>query len=185
MRGHGPGSFDWPGAQGFGGPGPGFGGPGGPRGPGWGGGMRVRRGHIRTLLLTSLLDGPGHGYELMQRLEVKTGGMWRPSPGSVYPTLQLLEDEGLVRSQPREGKRVYEITDEGRADVEARAARNGPPWAAGADGPPGAQALREAVGQLHMAARQVAHAGQEAQVERAVAVLAEARRKIYQILAED
>lgn len=176
MRGHGPGGFGSPWQGEAFGHGP---------GPGWGMGRRVRRGHVRTLLLTSLLDGPGHGYEIIQRLEEKAGGMWRPSPGSVYPTLQLLEDEGLVCSEQRDGKRVYEITDEGRADAEARAARHGPPWEGGADGPAGHRALRESVGQLHMAARQVAHAGQEGQVERAVAVLAEARKKLYQILAED
>ena len=163
----------------------GFGpGPGGHGGQGWGG-RRVRRGHIRTLMLTSLAEGPGHGYEIIQRLEEKTGGLWRPSPGSVYPTLQLLEDEGLVRSEERDGKRVYEITDAGRAEAQKRAERGGPPWAAGHEGAPGAAALRDAVGQLHMAARQVASAGQEGQVERAVVVLAEARKKLYQILAED
>ncbi|HET7489551.1 MAG TPA: PadR family transcriptional regulator [Acidimicrobiales bacterium] len=160
------------------GPGP------GPRWMGMGGLGRVRRGHIRTLLLTTLDEGPGHGYELMQRLEERTGGMWRPSPGSVYPTLQQLEDEGLVRSEERDGKRVYEITEAGRAEAQARAERGGPAWAGDPEGRPGTAALREAVGQLHMAARQVAGAGQEEQVERAVAVLAEARKKLYQILAE-
>ncbi|HEX2701076.1 MAG TPA: PadR family transcriptional regulator, partial [Acidimicrobiales bacterium] len=148
MHGHDPRVFGWPV------PGPddvvhhvAFPGPfGGLGGPGWGGGRRVRRGHIRTLLLASLVEGPGHGYEIIQRLEEKTSGMWRPSPGSVYPTLQLLEDEGLVRSEQRDGKRVYEITDEGRADAETRAAHGGPPWAPGAEGAPGSAELREAVG---------------------------------------
>ena len=158
--------------------------PPGPGVRGWGGPRRVRRGHIRTLLLTSLLEGPAHGYEIIQRLEAKTEGMWRPSPGSVYPTLQLLEDKGLVRSEEREGKRVYELTDEGRGDAEARAERNGPVWAEGHEGSPGAGALRDAVGQLHMAAHQVASAGQESQVQRAVEILTEARKKLYQLLAE-
>src|SRR6187549_3195421 len=87
----------------------------------WGGPPRMRRGEIRTVLLGALTDGPGHGYDVMQRLEEKTGGAWRPSPGSVYPTLQLLEDEGLVRSTERDGKRVYEITDAGRAEAQRRA----------------------------------------------------------------
>src|SRR4051794_19550138 len=82
-------------------------------GPPWArGGGRMRRGDIRTALLVVLEDGPGHGYELIQRLEAKSEGAWRPSPGSIYPTLQLLEDEGLVRSVEREGKRVYEVTDD-------------------------------------------------------------------------
>src|SRR4051795_9788545 len=79
-------------------------------------GGRMRRGDIRTALLSVLVEEPGHGYDLIERLEEKTSGAWRPSPGSVYPTLQLLEDEGLAKSGERDGKRVYEITDEGRAE---------------------------------------------------------------------
>ena len=75
----------------------------------WHGGRRMRRGEIRFALLSVLAEGPGHGYELIGRLEAKTGGVWRPSPGSVYPTLQSLEDEGLVRSVERDGKRVFEL----------------------------------------------------------------------------
>ena len=92
-------------------------------GRGWEGhrrGGRMRRGEIRTALLVVLAEAPGHGYEVMQRLEEKSGGVWRPSPGSVYPTLQLLEDEGLVRSTERDGKRFYELTDVGRADATRR-----------------------------------------------------------------
>src|SRR4029079_4973789 len=90
---------------------------------------RMRRGDIRTAVLSVLAEAPGHGYDVMQTLEEKTGGAWRPSPGSVYPTLQLLEDEGLVRSVERDGKRIFEITDEGRAEVERRIeAAGGTPW---------------------------------------------------------
>ena len=84
----------------------------------WGGPPRMRRGEIRTVLLAALTDGPGHGYDVMQRLEDKTGGAWRPSPGSVYPTLQLLEDQGYVRAVEEAGKRVYHITPEGEAFLE-------------------------------------------------------------------
>ena len=89
-------------------------------------GGRMRRGDIRTALLAILVEEPGHGYDLIQRLEEKTAGAWRPSPGSVYPTLQLLEDEGLVRSIERDGKRVFEITDQGRAEATgaSRSGRN-------------------------------------------------------------
>src|SRR6476659_2831154 len=76
-----------------------------------------RRGDIRTALLVALTDAPAHGYELIQRIEDKSEGAWRPSAGSVYPTLQLLEDEGLVTSTESDGKRVYSITDEGRAQA--------------------------------------------------------------------
>ena len=75
-------------------------------------GGRMRRGDIRTALLATLAEAPGHGYDLMQSLENKTGGAWRPSPGSVYPTLQLLEDEGLVRSSERGGKKVAQIVEQ-------------------------------------------------------------------------
>src|SRR5207237_7140417 len=98
----------------------------GDRESGWGA-PRMRRGQIRTALLAVLAEEPGHGYDVMQKLEDKTGGAWRPSPGSVYPTLQLLEDEGLVRSSERDGKRVFEITDAGRAEADARVAEAGGP----------------------------------------------------------
>src|SRR5262245_53359556 len=78
---------------------------------------RMRRGDIRTALLAVLAEAPGHGYEVMQRLEEKSGGAWRPSPGSVYPTLQQLQDEGLVTSTERDGKRIFELTDAGRAEA--------------------------------------------------------------------
>src|SRR5262245_53094487 len=75
-------------------------------------GGRMRRGDIRTSLLAILEEGPGHGYELIQRLEEKSDGAWRPSPGSVYPTLQMLEDEGLVRSVERDGRRIFGLTED-------------------------------------------------------------------------
>jgi DNA-binding PadR family transcriptional regulator len=74
---------------------------------------------VRGLLLAALLDGPAHGYELMRRLEGQAGGRWRPSPGSVYPLLQLLEDEGLVRGRDSEGRKVFELTERGRAQADA------------------------------------------------------------------
>jgi DNA-binding PadR family transcriptional regulator len=166
---------------------PGFGGRrgrgrGGPGGP-WRGG-RMRRGDIRPLLLTALLEGPAHGYELIRRLEERSGGMWKPSPGSVYPTLQLLADEGAVTSNEEDGKRTFALTDEGRSEAEA-AASTGPsaPW----DEDPavkGRFALREAVEQLHQAARQVAKAGGPDEVDKALEILRQARQGLYKILAE-
>jgi len=89
----------------------------------------MRRGDTRRALLAALLDGPGHGYELMGRLEARSGGMWRPSPGSVYPTLQLLEDEGLVHAEERDGTRVYDLTDAGREKAgEPFEEGHRPPW---------------------------------------------------------
>src|SRR3954463_4992149 len=86
-----------------------FGGPG-PWGPpfrGRGGGPRVRRGNVRVAILAPLAERPMHGYEMIQELESRTNGLWRPSAGSIYPTLQQLEDEGLVAGEESEGKRRF------------------------------------------------------------------------------
>lgn len=142
----------------------------------------MRRGEIRSAVLQVLTEHDGHGYELIQALEAKTDGAWRPSPGSVYPTLQLLEDTGLVTSTDREGKRVYVITDEGRAEAQRLLdAAGAPPWADLERG----GGLRGALMQLHAAARQVGSAGSEDQVERAVQIVTTARKELYRILAED
>jgi DNA-binding PadR family transcriptional regulator len=148
-------------------------------------GGRMRRGDIRTALLATLDEAPGHGYELIQRIDDKSGGAWRPSPGSVYPTLQLLEDEGLVFAVERDGKRVYEITDAGRTEAARRIEEaGGAPWAQTTDGP-SPWALRESIGMLALAAKQIAVAGNKEQVERAVAIMTDARKKLYQLLSED
>lgn len=141
---------------------------------------RMRRGDVRTAVLAVLGEAPGHGYEIIQAIEEKSGGSWRPSPGSIYPTLQQLEDEGLVRSGEGEGKRVYEITDTGRAEAERRLEEaGGPPWDSnGSD-------FRGNVKALILAYRQVMVAGSPAQADRANEILAEARKQLYRILADD
>lgn len=184
-------SHGHPFADGRGG-GPPFGDPsfGGRRGRGRGGpggsrrGSRMRRGDIRPLLLTALLEGPAHGYELIRRLEERSGGLWKPSPGSVYPTLQLLADEGVVTSHEEHGKRTFALTDTGQTEAET-AASTGPsaPW----EQDPAAKgrfALREAVDELHQAARQVAKAGGPDEVDKALEILRQARQGLYKILAE-
>ena len=162
-----------------------FGGHFGEHGPGMGRrDGRRRRGDIRTALLAVLAEGSGHGYEIMQRIEDKSEGAWRPSPGSVYPSLQLLEDEGLVRSFERDGKRIYEITDAGRAEAERRIEEaGGAPWADGgrARGP---GRLFGSVRQVNLAARQVAMAGTAEQVEQAATIMEETRKRLYQLLIE-
>lgn len=153
-------------------------------GPPWTGGRRARRGDVRTALLTLLADEPMHGYDLIRELEQRSGGAWRPSPGSIYPTLQLLEDEGLVTSEERDGKRVYTITEAGRAELEERRARGGKePWAFGQPGE-GFGQLRDSGFQLAAAAMQVARTGSEAQRKQAAEVLADARKRLYALLAE-
>src|SRR5919108_1951248 len=99
----------------------GFPGFGPPRGP------RARRGDVRAALLVLLAEEPRNGYQLMQEIEQRSDGVWRPSPGSVYPALQQLEDEGLVRVEPGEGRKAYGLTDEGRAYVEEHADELGAP----------------------------------------------------------
>jgi len=146
---------------------------------------RMRRGEIRTALLAELSEAPGHGYEIMQRLEEKSGGAWRPSPGSVYPTLQMLEDEGLVRSTERDDKRVYEITDAGRAEAQRRSeAAGGSPWEGERSRSPRGQ-LKDGAVQILLASRQIQHAGSDEQVAQAVEIMRNARKQLYSLLAED
>jgi DNA-binding PadR family transcriptional regulator len=151
------------------------------------GGMRrrrMRRGDVRAALLVLLDEQPHTGYSAMEELERRSNGAWRPSPGSVYPTLQLLEDEGLVRATERDGKRTFEITDEGRAEAERRIeAAGGPPWAA-AQASSGRGALREAMGLLGLAVRQVGIAGSKEQQDATTAILTDARKRVYQLLGE-
>ena len=157
----------------------------------WGGGAwrgghrRMRRGDIRTSLLVALGDGPAHGYELISRLEEKSGGAWRPSPGSVYPTLQLFEDEGLVKAEERDGKRVFALTDAGRAAAAERIERHGAtPWESEPEADTPTRALRKASIQLLGAAKQVAQTAEAAHIERAVIVIRNASKELYQILSE-
>ena len=161
-------------------------------GPPWGrfdgpppwAGPRMKRGDIRTILLIALKDGPAHGYELMTRMAERSGGRWKPSPGSVYPGLQALEDEGLVRSNEVDGKKVYELTEAGQTEATARAERaDGPSWASGADGSPDAK-LRGAVFQLFGAVRQASHSLTPEQLAQVEALITDTRRKIYEILAQ-
>jgi DNA-binding PadR family transcriptional regulator len=179
--GHGPGHGFGPGPFGPGG----FGGFGRGFGPG-GRGKRARRGDVRAAVLLLLEEEPRNGYQLMQELEERSGGVWRPSPGSIYPALSQLEDEGLVRSDESAGRRAFELTDDGRAYIEENREALGIPWeAVGGDVPEGLFQLRQLMMQLGMATMQVAQAGDEAQTAEARKVLEEARRSLYRILAGD
>jgi DNA-binding PadR family transcriptional regulator len=181
-----------PGPGGRGGPGgPGGRGPGGwpfgkgfP-GPGFGRGPRVGRGDVREALLALLAEEPMHGYQMIAELSTRSGGMWRPSPGSVYPVLSLLADEGLVRAEERDGRRVFHLTDAGRAHVEARGDQPKPWETAAATADDDVTALRTLAFGLGAAVVQVAQAGDEAQIAAARTLLAETRRSLYRILAGD
>jgi DNA-binding PadR family transcriptional regulator len=161
---------------------------GGGRG-GWGGrhggGRRAGRGDIRAAVITLLDEAPMHGYQIIQELVERSHGAWRPSPGSIYPALQLLQDEGLVTAEETDGKRVFTLTDAGREQAAALA--DGPtPWDAAARGEGSGQAaLREVGGQLMGAVIQVGQAGTPAQIEAAKALLTATRRDLYRLLAED
>jgi DNA-binding PadR family transcriptional regulator len=168
----------------------GFGGPGGPHaGPhhrGGRGGRRARRGDIRSAILLLLAEEPRNGYGLMQELEERSGGVWRPSPGSVYPALSQLEDEGLVRATEHEGRKSFTLTDEGTAHVEANRERMGTPWETVGEGASGElHELRHAAQALAIAAMQVAQTGTKDQLAEAKAILEDARRGLYRLLAGD
>jgi DNA-binding PadR family transcriptional regulator len=161
-------------------------------GPPFGGGRRgrhhgrkARRGDIRTAALLLLAEQPRNGYQIMQEVSERSEGVWRPSPGSVYPTLQQLEDEGLVCSQETDGQRLLELTDAGRAVLAERAEDAPTPWEAMAGGV-GEQALElgSLVRQIGLAAMQVMQAGSDPQVEEARKLLTDVRRSLYRILAE-
>lgn len=123
-----------------------------------------------------------HGYEMIQEIKERSGELWTPSPGSVYPTLQLLADEGLIADEGSGSRRLYALTEEGRA---AAAKIETPPWEEIArDADPRDVSLRDAIGQLMGATVQVAQAASSDQKRRAVEVLNEARRELYAILGE-
>ena len=174
--------------RGFGFPPP-FGGGWGGGGPGFrhqhgrGRGRGRGRPNVRAAVLALLLERPMHGYEMIQELEARTGGVWRPSPGSVYPTLQLLEDEDLITGEEGEGRRRFTLTDAGRAEAGRQGQRS--PWEEVTAGvAPMAWNLRDAMGQIAQAFWSVANAGSEAQQARALEVLKDTRRRLYAILAE-
>jgi DNA-binding PadR family transcriptional regulator len=158
----------------------------GPRGR-RGGRGRGRRGDVRAAILALLAERPMHGYEMIQEISERSQNLWRPSPGSVYPTLQLLVDEGLIVARESEGsKKLFELTDDGRAAAEKIET---PPWQQIADGwkdeEPGHVNLRSAVAQLMGAVAQSAYTASEEQQQRIVDIVNNTRREIYGILGED
>jgi DNA-binding PadR family transcriptional regulator len=135
-------------------------------------------------ILSLLTERPMHGYEMMQELAERTQGLWRPSPGSLYPALQLLEDQGLVRSETTEGRRQFTLTDAGRTEL-SESPRAAAPWESMVhEADQGDMALRAALHHVAVAVHQVAEAGTAEQKERADALLKELRRQMYLLLAE-
>jgi DNA-binding PadR family transcriptional regulator len=181
-RGHGPHRHHHPG-RGFGDYGP-FGWP--PHRPGgrFGRGRKARRGDIRTAALLLLAEQPRNGYQIMQEVQERSEGVWRPSPGSVYPALQQLEDEGLIRSEEAEGRKLFHLTEAGRTEVSRREEDAPAPWEEmSSDYGAKAHELGNAARSVAAAFVQVMRTGDEKQMEQARLVLNNARRDLYRILA--
>jgi DNA-binding PadR family transcriptional regulator len=178
--------FGEPGPR-YGGFGPSFGGPfgfGGPRGFRRHGG-KARRGDIRTASLLLLAEEPRNGYAIMQAIDERSNGVWRPSPGSVYPALAQLEDEGLIRSEESEGRKQFVITEAGREQIAARPQDAPAPWDTLADGVSSeVQELFGLMRQVGMAGLQLVQTATEKQLAEAKQVLTETKRAIYRILAD-
>ena len=158
-------------------------------GPGWGphrrGRGRARRGDVRLALLRLLAEGPCNGYQLIQAIEERSEGLWRPSPGSVYPTLAQLEDEGLIRSVAADGARRFEITDAGRELLDGQADEPDPWESSDEDADNPLSELAPLVIQIGKATYQLASVGDRVQREKARALLQDTRRALYRILADD
>ena len=149
--------------------------------------VRVRvGGEVRAAALLLLAEEPRNGYQVMQEIEERSGGVWRPSPGSVYPALAQLEDEGLVRTEEHDGRRTFVLTDAGRTYVEQRRDDLAAPWdemSGSVDDDVASLAIETR--QLMMAVAQIGHIGSNAQIGEARKLLANARRGLYALLAED
>jgi DNA-binding PadR family transcriptional regulator len=158
-------------------------------------GPRVRRGDVRVAILAVLAEEPLNGYQVIQQIADRTGGAWRPSPGSVYPTISQLEDEGLVEGDDERGRRTLRLTEEGRAYLADHADEVAEVWAPfdddepkreGGDDPraPDFSSLKPELGRVMSAVWQIISTGTEQQRREAIGVLVEARRRLYGILAD-
>ncbi len=172
---------------------PGFGGPRGPRGFGGHGphrggrrGRRARRGDIRQAILLLLAEEPRNGYGVIQEVEERSGGLWRPSPGSVYPALAQLEDEGLVTPTEEGDRKAFTLTAEGEAHVEANREKMGTPWeTVGQGASTKVTELNDAFRAMAAASMQVAQTGSDEQLVAAKEIVDDARRGLYRLLAGD
>jgi DNA-binding PadR family transcriptional regulator len=186
LFGGGPGGGPWGPPGGFGhGPGPrppwarGRGGP-------WGRGPKARKGNVRAAILVLLAEEPRNGYQIIQEINERSGGAWKPSPGAVYPALQQLADEGLIAGDESGGRRTFHLTDAGRAYAEENAERLAEPWAEMTpEFGEGVPELFKQAAQTGAAVMQIVHSGSPEQITQARDVLSDARRSLYRILADD
>jgi DNA-binding PadR family transcriptional regulator len=160
-------------------------------GPPWGSpprwrGPKARRGDVRAAILAVLAEQPMNGYQIIQEIAERSDGVWKPSPGSIYPTLQQLEDEGLVTADAEVGRRTFQLTDEGRAYVAAHQDEVSAPWEA-MSAPAGddENGFRPVLGQVATAMWQIMASGTPEQQAKAREAVGDLRRKLYGILAED
>jgi DNA-binding PadR family transcriptional regulator len=152
-------------------------------------GPRVRRGDVRAAILDVLSVEPMNGYQIIQQIAERSGGAWKPSPGSVYPTVQQLEDEGLVEGAETEGRRLLTLTEAGRTYVAEHPDEMAATWrafddAAEAERAYGGHDLKPVIGQVMGAVWQVVTTGTRQQQAEAAEILADTRRKLYGLLAE-
>jgi DNA-binding PadR family transcriptional regulator len=149
-------------------------------------GPRARRGDVRAAILDVLAVEPMNGYQIIQQIAERSGGAWKPSPGSVYPTVQQLEDEGLVEGREGEGRRLLQLTEEGRRYVEEHPDELAATWRAFEEPAEeeGPGDLKPVIGQVMGAVWQVVVSGTQQQRAEAAEILAETRRKLYGLLAE-
>lgn len=151
-------------------------------------GPRVRRGDVRAAVLDVLRSGPSNGYQVIQQIEERSGGVWRPSPGSVYPTISQLEDEGLVEADAAEGRRTLRLTAEGETYVAEHPEELAEVWtpfeAPAAEDPSDHTSLKPEIGALMNAVWQIVTTGTDEQRRQALQLLVETRRKLYGLLAE-
>ncbi len=144
---------------------------------------RVRRGDVQAAVLALLSESDMHGYQIIQELAERSGGVWRPGAGSIYPTLRQLQEQGLIRSRTEGSKRVFSITDLGRRSAPGAGERE--PWQHWADAEGPRMTLRRATESLLSAIAQVESAGTDRQAERAASIVGAARKSLYLLLAEE
>jgi len=148
----------------------------------------VRRGDVRAAILDVLAVEAMNGYQIIQQIAERSGGAWKPSPGSVYPTVQQLEDEGLVEGQESEGRRLLQLTEEGRRYVEEHPDELARTWQSFDDDEPQQTDrpgdLKPVIGQVMGAVWQVVVSGTKQQQAEAAEILADTRRRLYGLLAE-
>ncbi|MGL5808998.1 MAG: PadR family transcriptional regulator [Nocardioides sp.] len=148
---------------------------------------RVRRGDVRAAILDVVATEPLNGYQVIQQIAERSGGSWRPSPGSVYPTIAQLTDEGLITSDESSGPRSLRLTPAGEEYVAAHLEELGSVWSAFArpSDAPDYQAMKADIGALMSAVWQIATQGTDRQRQEGIEVLTETRRQLYRILATD